>query len=157
MTNYSNYTIRALESHETIAVRQLVLRPNQPIEACHFVGDEAADTFHFGAVTSAGEVIGVSTVLCCHESRYQQFSSQRQLQLRAMAVLPDFQRQGTGKALLNVCLKEAAKRDCKTLWCNARSSAVDFYLKGGLSIVNEDAFEIEGVGPHHVMFKHLDD
>ncbi len=152
----TDYTIRALQSHETIVVRQPVLRPNQSIEACHFEGDEAADTFHIGAVTSTGEVIGVSTVMCSHEPRYRQFSSQRQLQLRAMAILPDFQRQGIGKTLLTACLEEAAKRDCQTFWCNARSSAVDFYLNSGLSIVNEDAFEIEGIGPHHVMFKHLD-
>ena len=156
MTNHSDYTIRALESHETFAVRNLVLRPNQSIEACRFEGDEAADTFHFGALSSAGEVIGVSTVLCCDEPRYQQFSSQRQFRLRAMAVVPAFERQGIGKKLLNACLDEAFKRDCQTFWCNARSRAAGFYLKCGFSIVNEDAFELEGIGPHHVMYKQLD-
>lgn len=157
MTIHSDYTIRALQPHETIAVRQSELRPGQPVEQCHFEGDQDTGTFHLGAVNCDGEVIGVSTVLCGNESRFKQFSSQRQFQLRAMAVASDFQRQGIGKALLMACLEEAAKRGCQMFWCNARAVAVGFYRKGGFSILNEAPFDIEGIGPHHVMFKQLKD
>jgi len=156
MNTHSDYTIRTLEPHETIAIRHSVLRPNQSIEQCSYEGDQESTTFHLGAASRNGDVIGIATVLCCNEDRYQQFSSQRQFRLRAMAVVPAFERQGIGKKLLNACLDEAFKRDCQTFWCNARSSAAGFYLKCGFSIVNEDAFELEGIGPHHVMYKQLD-
>ena len=155
MTANPDYKIRALEPDETIAVRHSVLRPHQSIEQCRYEGDDEATSFHIGAVSSDGDVIGIATVLCCDEPRYKQFSSQRQSRLRGMAVLPDFQRQGIGKNLLSACLEEAAKRDCQTFWCNARVVAAEFYLKCGFSILNDAPFEIEGIGPHHVMFKQI--
>jgi len=155
-TTDSDYAIRTLKSDETIAVRHSVLRPHQSIEQCRYEGDDEPTTFHIGAVSSAGDVAGIATVLCCEESRYQQFASQRQFRLRGMAVVPEVQRQGIGKNLLTACLEEAAKRDCQTFWCNARLGAVDFYLKCGFSVLNESPFNIEGIGPHHVMFRQLD-
>ena len=157
MTTHSDYTIRSLEPHETISVRHTVLRPHQSVEQCRFEGDQDLTTFHIGAVSCDGDVIGVSTVLCSNGLRYKQFSSQRQFQLRAMAVASEFQRQGIGKTLLNACLEEAAKRECQVFWCNARVVAVDFYRKSGFSIMDDAPFNIEGIGPHHVMFKQLDD
>ena len=155
MTTHSDYTIRALQPHETIRVRNSELRPGQPVEQCHFEGDDDATTFHIGAVNSNGEVVGVATVLCSNELRYKQFSSQRQFQLRAMAVDLEFQRQGIGKTLLTACVEEATKRDGDMFWCNARLVAVDFYRKYGLSVLNDVPFDIQGIGPHHVMFKQL--
>ena len=155
MTTNSDYSIRAIQSHETIAVRHPVLRPNQSVEQCRYEGDEDPTTFHFGAVGCNGDVIGIASVMCCNESRYAQFSAQRQFRLRGMAVLADFQRQGIGAALLNACLEEATKRDGDMFWCNARLVAVDFYRKYGLSVLNDVPFDIQGIGPHHVMFKQL--
>lgn len=157
MTTHSDFTIRALEPHETIAIRHSVLRPNQSVEQCRYEGDQDSTTFHFGAASCDGDVIGIATVLCCNEPRYKQFSSQRQFRLRGMAVLTPFQQRGIGKTLLKACLEEAAKRECQVFWCNARVVAAEFYLKCGFSILNDAPFEIEGIGPHHVMFKQLDD
>jgi len=156
MTSHSGYTIRALEPHETIPVRNSELRPGKPAEQCCFDGDQDSKTFHFGAARHDGGVIGVATVLCSDELRYKQFSSLRQFQLRAMAVASAFQRQGIGKSILMACLEEAAKRECQVFWCNARVVAVNFYRKSGFSILNDVPFNIEGIGPHHVMFKQLD-
>lgn len=139
-----------------MALRHSVLRPNQSMEQCRYEGDEDATTFHIGASSSDGDVVGIATALNCDEPRYEQFSSQSQLRLRGMAVAPTFQQQGIGKTLLKACLEEAAKRGCQMFWCNARVVAVEFYLKCGFSILNDAPFNIEGIGPHHVMFKRLD-
>lgn len=155
MTTNSDYVIRALQSHETIAVRHSVLRPHQTAEQCRYEGDEDTTTFHIGATHGDGDVIGTATVVCCNESRFKQFSAERQFRLRGMAVANDFQRQGIGAALLNACLEEATKRDGDMFWCNARLVAVDFYRKYGLSVLNDVPFDIQGIGPHHVMFKQL--
>ncbi len=151
-----DFKIRALEPEETIAIRHSVLRPNQSIEQCRYAGDREPTTFHIGAVCDDGEVVGIATVLRCDESRYSQFSSLRQFRLRGMAVVPSFQRQGIGTNLLNACLKEAMRRECQIFWCNARLAAVDFYVRCGLAILNDAPFDIDGIGPHHVMFKQVE-
>jgi len=145
MTNHSDFTIRSLEPHETIAIRHSVLRPNQSVEQCRYEGDQESTTFH------------IATVICCDEPRYKQFSSQHQFRLRGMAVVPELQQRGIGKTLLKACLEEAANRGCQTFWCNARVVAAEFYRKCGFSILNDAPFDIEGIGPHHVMFKQLPD
>ncbi|RZK10679.1 MAG: GNAT family N-acetyltransferase [Flavobacterium sp.] len=48
-------------------------------------------------------------------------------------------------------LKEA-KADY--IWCNARTSAIDFYKKQGFETISEE-FEISGVGPHYIMILNL--
>lgn len=150
----TEFQIRMLSPEETIPVRHIVLRQNQPIEACHFSGDDVSTTYHVGATVN-DQIVGIATVLLCQEDRFGVFTSPHQMCLRGMAVLPEFRRQGIGKAVLDKCLSEAQKRGCELFWCNARIVAVEFYKNSKFSILNDQPFEIDNFGPHHVMFKTL--
>jgi GNAT superfamily N-acetyltransferase len=149
-----SFEIREVSTVDTFALRHSVLRPHQSIDDCQYPGDNETTTFHVGAVKDK-TIIGIATVLRDVESRYQKFDSEQQMRLRGMAVAPDQQGQGIGRAILNSCLEIAQQRDCRVFWCNARLIAVDFYLAAGFQILNDETFEIEGIGPHHVMFKKL--
>lgn len=71
-----------------------------------------------------------------------------------MAVLPSFQKQGIGEALVKEAEKFCTTQKADLIWFNARTTAVGFYQKMGYEIVGSE-FEINEVGPHFLMFKYL--
>jgi len=68
-----------------------------------------------------------------------------------MATAPDARAQGHGKALLSACTGHAASAGGE-VWCNARGTAIGFYLNGGFTVVGEP-FDIAGIGAHVVMVR----
>lgn len=68
-------------------------------------------------------------------------------QLRGMATMPGARKRGLGRALVQTCLSVARENAVQHLWCNARTSAVVFYLKLGFEIIGHE-FYIPDVGPH---------
>ncbi|MEM6750997.1 MAG: GNAT family N-acetyltransferase [Planctomycetota bacterium] len=89
--------------------------------------------------------------------------------LRGMAVSPEAQGLGVGRAVLEALLAEAQRRDDAPSgngavsggglgsgggwwWANARTSALGFYERQGWRVVSAE-FEIPGVCPHVVMVK----
>jgi GNAT superfamily N-acetyltransferase len=75
-------------------------------------------------------------------------------QLRGMATLPEVRGAGFGRALLDACVAAARENGAAILWCNARTSAADFYAKNGWRIVGAE-FDIPTVGPHFRMSRAL--
>jgi GNAT superfamily N-acetyltransferase len=71
-----------------------------------------------------------------------------------MATLPEVRGAGFGKALLDACVAAARENGAAILWCNARTSAADFYAKNGWRIVGAE-FDIPTVGPHFRMSRAL--
>ena len=51
-------------------------------------------------------------------------------------------------------MADIQKLGCDLLWCKARLVAIDFYESLGV-IKNGPIYEIEGIGPHFTMYKHL--
>lgn len=144
------YTIRQIHAKETYPVRHPVLRPGLPVSTCNFDGDDAPGTFHIG-VYIGEKLAGVVTML---ESDHALFGEERQFQLRGMAVLDEFQKQGLGQVLVCEAEKEVEKKGGNFIWMNARKVAVKFYEKLGYAIAS-DEFIIETAGPHYVMYKPL--
>jgi len=144
--------IRAIAAAETIAVRWPVLRPGFPRETAVFDGDDAATTLHFGAF-DGDMLLGVASIYLvpCPEKIPAQPDVSRAFQLRGMATLPEVRGAGFGKALLDACVAAARKNGAAILWCNARTSAADFYAKNGWRIVGAE-FDIPTVGPHFRMW-----
>lgn len=153
----SESTVRPIRPAETWALRQRVLRPGQPLEACRFPGDDAPGAFHLGAFDSRGAMVAVASfnpeaapagleeVVFDHGK-----PSGAAWRLRGMATAPEARGRGHGTALLREGMREMARRGGRMLWCNARVSAAGFYEGLGLRRAGE-VFDIPGIGPHVVM------
>jgi ribosomal protein S18 acetylase RimI-like enzyme len=142
------YSIQKINSTETYPVRHIVLRAGKPIESCQFDGDELVSTHHFGYYLN-NQIIGVISLF---EIKHEQFVAQKSFQIRGMAVLPSFQKQGIGEALVKEAEKFCTTQKADLIWFNARTTAVGFYQKMGYEIVGSE-FEINEVGPHFLMYK----
>ena len=58
-------------------------------------------------------------------------------QFRKLAVSPEFQHSGIGSQLLEYVTDVIAKDGGKRIWCNARDTAIGFYLKNGYRLTGE--------------------
>jgi GNAT superfamily N-acetyltransferase len=155
--------IRPISAAETRPLRAAVLRPGTPSERLTYPGDDHADALHVGAFdlgTDGGErLVGIASVYpepppeahrgAIPEDAYPHGAAFR---LRGMATLPESRGAGHGRALLDACFEQVRERGAGYLWCNARVVALPFYQAMGLVPVG-DAFEIEGIGPHYVMWR----
>jgi len=140
--------IKLITAKETYALRNLVLRPNQPLSACQYLGDEIG--FHMGAYNNAALVSIISFYL----EEKAIFSAKSQYRIRGMATDPKWQRTGMGTVLLRSAIDFAKSRGVNFFWCNARESAISFYEKQDFQIYG-NLFQIEGIGPHKIMFREL--
>jgi RimJ/RimL family protein N-acetyltransferase len=142
--------VKKISASETYNIRHNVLRQGKPVDTCKFEGDNLDTTIHLGLFYYS-ELIGVVTYLKnCNES-YQQ---ETQYQLRGMGILPQFQ----GKKFGNVLLKKGAQllkiKKCELVWCNARESAVSFYMNFGFKRTGHE-FHIPEIGTHFAMYKNI--
>jgi len=82
--------------------------------------DEDADGIHFGAFTN-DKLAGVVSL----------FQKETDFQFRKLAVDPAVQKVGIGSSLLSYITRHAIDNGAARIWCNARSTAIGFYLKAG--------------------------
>ena len=128
-------------THElTWRLRQQVLYPGSAIRDMGMSEDE--NGIHYGAFVENKLVAVAST-----------FRQDNHVQLRKLAVDPSLQRQGVGSALLQYITDRARESRVTRLWCNARISAADFYLKAGFKPYG-DVFTRNGID-YTVMDKQL--
>jgi predicted GNAT family N-acyltransferase len=143
--------VKQIDAKDTYEIRQKVLRPGKPIEACKFSGDNDEMTFHLGAYVNDTLV----SVASFYMDNHPKIDAPYQFRLRGMATLPEFRGQGMSSALLRTAFPLIKKNHVKIVWCNARKSAVGFYQKVGFTTIGEP-FDIEDIGPHLLMQKNLD-
>ena len=141
-------TIREIPAHQTLAIRLAILRAGMPPESARFPGDELESTRHFGAFLSDGTHVGVASIYPAPLPEAPRTANT--WQLRGMATLPEVRGQGAGRALLLACMDAARAQGGTLLWCNARTGALEFYRKHGLTTIGEE-FEIPTAGPHYRM------
>ena len=82
--------------------------------------DEDNLGYHFGAFMD-NELVGVVSL----------FQNGDDLQFRKFAVDKSAQGKGIGKTMLQHLINFALNENGKRLWCNARVTAIGFYLKHG--------------------------
>lgn len=141
-----NVKIRKIRPEETYVLRQDILRPDQSLADCQFVGDLEKTSFHFGAFL--GEMqIGIASIYNQNESEKAEEGVWR---IRGMAVADVFRNVKIGAKLLQSCIEYAESQNAKLVWCNARSNVIGFYSKFGF-LTKNDEFEIVGIGPHFKM------
>jgi GNAT superfamily N-acetyltransferase len=126
--------IEQIRPELTWKLRQQVLYPAQKLYEMEL--DEDYDGIHFGAFTDDA-LVGIISL----------FQNGTSFQFRKLAVLPDFQKMGIGNSLLNRVEDYAKTEDGIMLWCNARVSAIGFYLKAGYirtgKLFSENGFDYE--------------
>jgi GNAT superfamily N-acetyltransferase len=137
--------IRPAKSSEIIDLRHRVLRAGLPRATALFDGDDLPTTKHFAAEHD-GKIIACATMLL------NEWNGEPAWQVRGMAVEPNFRGRGIGRELLDAI--ESAAGDVRLLWCNARTSAIEFYRTNGWTIAS-DEIEIRTAGPHFKMTKVL--
>jgi phosphoribosylformimino-5-aminoimidazole carboxamide ribotide isomerase len=108
----------------THRLRRDVLYPGQKLFEMEI--DEDADGTHFGAFKDNKLVAVVSL-----------FQKGENFQFRKLAVDPQAQKMGVGTGLLNYITDYAAGNGGKRIWCNARDTAIGFYLKAGYKLTGQ--------------------
>jgi GNAT superfamily N-acetyltransferase len=143
-------------------LQRAVLRPGLPPEAASYPEDELPDTLHVAAYDDAGRVAGVATYFpqvypgpfSDDSGSLTPAEATAAWRLRGMASDPERRGAGFGAAVLARGLAEIRERGGRWLWCNARTSAVPFYERHGLTVVGAE-FEVPHIGPHFRMLTRL--
>ena len=138
--------LRRATLEEILSLRHAELRARLPVESARFDGDDEPTTHHYGAfLPASGENVGC--VSCLRVPR----EGADAWQVRGMATRGDLVRRGIGHALLSFAVAALRAEDGpRLLWCNARTTALDFWEQQGWMVAS-DVFDIPGVGPHRVM------
>jgi GNAT superfamily N-acetyltransferase len=127
-------SIEQIRPELTWRLRQEVLYPAQKLYEMEL--DQDQEGIHFGAFTD-NKLVGIISL----------FQTDKSFQFRKLAVLSDYQKTGIGNALLKR-VEEFAKLEGGTvIWCNARVSAIGFYMKAGYShtgrLFSKNSFDYE--------------
>ncbi len=119
--------IREIFPEQVLPIRQAVMYPGQPLEMVTLADDDTA--LHWGLFVDEQLV---SVISLFPSGRYGQ-----SLQFRKFATVAEEQGKGYGSELLNAVIQYAEDRHYEYIWCNARLSALDFYLRFGFSAEGE--------------------
>src|ERR1051325_6608215 len=111
-------SIEQIRPELTWRLRQEVLYPAQKLYEMEL--DEDQSGIHFGAFTD-DKLVGIISL----------FQTEQSFQFRKLAVLSDYQKMGVGNALLQRVEEFAKSENGTVIWCNARVSAIGFYMKAG--------------------------
>ncbi len=113
--------IRLIPAEQTIDLRHRVMWPSLPKDSVVLDGD--SDATHFGAYIDE-TLVGVGSF----------FEKDGAFRLRKLAVDAQFQGVGIASRLLEVAMKVLRDRGCERIWCDARVSAISFYLRNGFQL-----------------------
>lgn len=143
-------------------LRTEVLRPHfTGDELAEFEGDGAEDTHHFVIRKrdggGEGDVLGVISYMRAEPPEDVPVGEAGAAwRLRGMAVAETCQGDGLGGRLLETSLgrMQVLEPEISLVWCNARTSAADFYEGHGFERRGE-VFEVPEIGPHVIMSKRV--
>lgn len=142
--------VKQITPEETLELRQKILRPNQSIEECVYDSDHFRESFHLGAFKD-DELISVASFL---KENHREFEEMNQYRIKGMATLEEFRDHGAGSALLHDGEKILKRKHARFLWCKAKYPVSNYYRRFGLREHGE-AFVIDSIGPHKLMYKIL--
>ncbi|WP_413701298.1 GNAT family N-acetyltransferase [Psychromonas sp. KJ10-10] len=131
--------IQTIRWQDALPIRHQVLWPNKTPEFCKIEDDESG--YHYGAF--------INDKLVCVASIYIENQSAR---LRKFATLENYQGKGIGSKVLTYILQELADIDITYFWCDARTTALDFYQRFGLE-KEGSVFEKSGIAYYKMAMK----
>jgi ribosomal protein S18 acetylase RimI-like enzyme len=145
--------IRIVDGLATRELRRAVLRPSWPVgSAMH--GDDNPDAVHLAAFDDDDRVVG--SVLVLPNPYPLRPDVAGAWQLRGMATVPDLQGQGIGGQLVDAAREQIRQRGGRIVWCDARTSAVAFYIRNGFEVEGEEFLHAESGIPHYRMWRNVD-
>ena len=139
--------IKVVAAKDIRPLRNLVLRPNLPIETTYYDLDNDIETFHLASIMD-NTIISIGTFYPENDIELQTKNGYR---LRGMATHPKFRRKSAATKLMKESFVLLKEKKCDVLWCNARLVAVEFYKSLGFKITGE-IFDIPSIGPHYKMY-----
>ena len=140
--------IKKVAAKEIRPLRNLVLRPNLPIETTFYDLDDNKGTFHLASIMD-NTIISIGTF---YPENNVQLQTKNAYRLRGMATHPNYRRKSAATKLMEKSFVLLKEKKCDILWCNARLIAVEFYKSLGFKIIGE-IFDIPSIGPHYKMYK----
>jgi len=140
--------IKVVAAKDIRPLRNLVLRPNLPIETTYYDLDNDIETFHLASIMD-NTIISIGTFYPENDIELQTKNGYR---LRGMATHPKFRRKSAATKLMKESFVLLKEKKCDILWCNARLVAVEFYKSLGFKITGK-IFDIPSIGPHYKMYK----
>lgn len=123
--------IREIVSEETLKIRQNVMWPEKSIEFVEVAEDKEGT--HFGLFED-NKIISVISL----------FYKDKEVQFRKFATLTTEQGKGYGTKLLKFVFNEADKKRIEKIWCNARTTKIEFYKSFGMEETGK-VFKKEGI------------
>ena len=139
--------IKVVAAKDIRPLRNLVLRPNLPIETTYYDLDNDIETFHLASIMD-NTIISIGTFYPENDIELQTKNGYR---LRGMATHPKFRRKSAATKLMKESFVLLKEKKCDVLWCNARLVAVEFYKSLGFKITGK-IFDIPSIGPHYKMY-----
>ncbi len=127
---------------EAVRLREGVLRA--PLGLSFTPEELAAEVGHLHLVGLEGDTVCATAVLV---------PEGKTMKMQRVAVAPELQGRGVGRALMRYCEKVAREHGAKTIYAHARESAVPFYEKCWY-VGEGEMFEEDGI-PHLKMWKIL--
>lgn len=116
--------IKEIEASETWPLRQKVMWPSKPLEFVVLLNDD--EGLHFGLYEKETLVSVISLFINGNEGQFRKFATDDY-----------FQGRGYGTKLLNHLISEAKKMNLKSLKCNARMTAIEFYQRFGMEVASD--------------------
>jgi GNAT superfamily N-acetyltransferase len=117
-------SIEQIRPELTWRLRRDVMYPEQEVFEMELEDD--GNGIHFGAFMD-DKLAGVISL----------FQNGPDFQFRKLAVDKQVQNMGIGSQLLQQVIDHARENGGRHIWCNARDSAFDFYLKAGFNHTGE--------------------
>ncbi len=116
--------IKEIAASETWPLRHKVMWPNKPIDFVVLPND--TEGLHFGLFEKDILVSVVSLFIDGEEGQFRKFATDDY-----------FQGRGYGTKLLNHLIVDAKKLNIKSLKCNARMTAIEFYQRFGMKVASD--------------------
>ncbi|WP_159466959.1 GNAT family N-acetyltransferase [Dyadobacter sp. 3J3] len=120
--------IKKVAVEDILPIRHKVLWPDKPFEFVKVEGDEQG--IHFGLYVDSKLVTIISL-----------FAEGKSMRFRKFATLPEYQNRGLGKIMMMKVMDYAKKNDFESLWCDARTDALNFYERQGFKKFSEPFFK----------------
>ena len=116
--------IEQITQELTRKIRQAELNPELPLSAIKLAEDDLGT--HLGLFYNNQLITVVSL-----------FQYGNELQFRKFATIKTYQKMGFGSQMMAYILDYATQQQIQKVWCNARSTATNFYEKFGFSATPE--------------------